>query len=97
MSLDEKIDVKFVLHVLEKIVTHGHRDETREFPTHQLEGIFASSDLDGYNVVLFNEYVSLTIQFHSKYVFEYNNQRERLLFLEKLEHIQRAYSNNKQK
>ena len=87
VAIESKIDVKKALRVFEKVVSQGKRygDE------YQLNGISALSDFDGYTIVLRTASASLTIQFHSKFSFEYSNLREMQLFLEKLESLDRSF------
>ena len=81
----EKINTREALLTFEKIQQYGAKTESGYI----LDGIRAESDFDGYTAFLKNEYVTLTLLFHNKFEFEYTNQRERNLFLEKIEKIAR--------
>lgn len=84
--MDDKIIIKDVLQVFEKIRQHG-KQTSEGF---QLEGITAISSHDGYTVSLANDYVTLTIFFHNKFSFEGTNQKEKHTFLEKLNNIRKS-------
>ncbi|MBX2859230.1 MAG: DUF3081 domain-containing protein [Cellvibrionaceae bacterium] len=83
MSNDDKISIKKALRVFQKILDSGEKTDS-EF---RLNGLRASTDFDGYAVTLRNDYVCLDIFFHNKFAFKYSNQRERDLFLDKLDQI----------
>jgi hypothetical protein len=83
--MDEKIDIKKILRVFDLIITKGEKvgDE------HHLNGLSAISGFDGYTVTIRNDYASLDVFFHNAFTFNYNNQKEKVAFLEKIEAIAR--------
>ena len=77
----EKVNLRQALRVFQRIITEGRR----EGGDYHLNGVIASTDFDGYTVTLHNEYVRLDIFFHNTISFECANLKEKALFLEKLE------------
>lgn len=79
--MSEKVDIKKSLRVFNQIVTKGRRagDE------YLLNGLVAFTDFDGYTVTIKNDYVRLDIFFHNKIAFEFSSDKERVLFLEKIQ------------
>ena len=86
MNSDDRVSVKKALRVFQKVCDAGEKTGDE----YQYNGLKASSDFDGYTVTLRNDYVSLDIFFHNKFNFEYTNQKERDLFLEKIDQIDRG-------
>lgn len=84
--MDDKIRVKEALEVFGKITTKG----TKTDDGFVLNGIQAKSDIDGYTIILCNDYVNLTVFFHNKFTFEYSSAKERDLFLERMRAIKKA-------
>lgn len=78
--MNDKLNIKKALRVFDKVLTQGKRIEDR----YQLNGITAYTDFDGYTATLCNDYVRLDIFFHNKINFSYSNDREREIFLEKI-------------
>ena len=87
--MDDKIHVKVALEVFGKIAARGKKIEDG----HILNGIKATSDFDGYTIVLSNDYAKLTIFFHNKFTFEYSSNKERDNFLEKISLIKKQAIN----
>jgi len=85
--MKNEIDSKLVLAVFDKIRSHGERQEDRYF----LEGVFASSDFDGYTLYLNDALVNLSFGFHNQYHFDYDSAEHLEQFQKKLEHIQQKY------
>jgi len=79
--VSEKVDIKKTLRVFNTIFTEG----TRSGNEYILNGLRASTDFDGYTVTVCNDYVSLSIFFHNKIAFTFTNNKERTLFLEKID------------
>ncbi len=77
---DEKINIKRALRVFYHIHQHGQLLEGKHF----LNGLSASSDHDGYTIVLSNAEVELTIFFHNKYELKSRNSLALQGFLEQL-------------
>ena len=86
--MEDKIIIKEALQVFEKIRKHGEKS-TLGFT---LKGLTAVTSHDGYTISVINDYVNLTIFFHNKFSFEVSNQKEKHVFLEKLNQINKAYS-----
>lgn len=64
--MKNKIDVNTALLAFDIIVQQGEKDAKG----HTFEGLTASSDFDGYTLVLEDKLSSLTIFFHNKYELE---------------------------
>ena len=86
--MQEKINIKQALRVFQVIITDGKHANGE----HHLNGLSANSGYDGYSVTIHNDYVSLSIHFHNSMNFEYTSLREKELFMEKLELIDRKYT-----
>ena len=82
-----EIDSKFVLAVFEKIRLHGKQEDDKYF----LEGIFASTDFDGYTLYLSDALVNLSFGFHNQYHFDYDQQEHFEQFSKKLDYINQNY------
>ncbi|MEM7365198.1 MAG: DUF3081 family protein, partial [Pseudomonadota bacterium] len=61
----------------------------RENDNYRYKGITATSDYDGYTLVLKDDYVTLTILFHSTFRLEYRGAARLVRFLEQLSDIDR--------
>ena len=85
MALDTRVDVHQALRVFQKIQELG----TRADDNYRYKGITATSDYDGYTLILKDDYVTLTILFHSKFKLEYRGTVRLVHFLEQLSDIDR--------
>ena len=83
----EKINHRQVLSVFEKIMSNGQRQEEGTV----LNQIYASSGFDGYSITLWDEHVTVTLQFHNAIHCDCNNQQQMDNFLEKLDVIEKNY------
>lgn len=81
----EKINIKKSLRVFNTILAKGDKQENE----YTLNGLSASTDFDGYTATLRNDYARLDIYFHNTFSFSYTNNKEKLLFLEKIDLIDR--------
>ncbi len=81
--MDDKIDIKKILRVFDIMVTEGEKvgDEYR------LNGLSAIVGFDGYTITIRNEYVSLDVFFHNAFTFNSSDQKQKLLFLERVDAI----------
>lgn len=86
----DEVNVKKTLAVFNAITSLGQREGNQ----YQYNGLTAFSDHDGYNITIKNDHVELTIFFHNKFSFNYNNKKERLMFLHKIDDI---YKKEKEK
>lgn len=86
MEQEHKIDVKQALRVFDKATRKG---EKREDGWHY-RGITATTDFDGYTVMINTPKVQLTIFFHNKYTVDYARARDLQEFIELLEKLDRA-------
>lgn len=68
--MKNKVDVRTLLSVYEKVKTQGTPTEHGA----QLEGITCTESLDGYYVNLADSHVSLDINFHNTYHFHTMNE-----------------------
>ncbi len=86
--MDTHIDIRRCLNVFERIKQHGTPigDETR------LNGIDAWSDFDGYNIVLHDDKVKLSIGFHNRYHLDYPNPLALNEFKDKLATIEKQFA-----
>lgn len=64
--MKNKVDISVALLAYDKIIHQGSKGEQG----HEFEGLTASSDFDGYTLVLQDKLSSLTIFFHNKYELE---------------------------
>ncbi len=81
------LDLHMLLRVFEKIRTHGEANELE----YKLEGITATSDFEGYTVVLSDVQCSLTLFFHNKYEFDYPTEKARESFEKRVAYIDKNY------
>lgn len=90
MSLDplkQKIDVRRALLVFELVRRHGKRENEEYF----LDGLFVTSDFDGYNLKLRDARVTLHIFFHNKFECNYDSNSALDNFIERIDRILRQY------
>lgn len=85
--MKNELDTKMILRVFEKIREHGKQEEEK----HYLDGVYACTDHDGYNLFLNDPVVSLQFGFHNQYHFDYSNDDQRHQFELKLKHIDEKY------
>lgn len=85
--MKNELDPKLVLRVFEKIRQHG----TLEDDKYYLDGVYGTTDFDGYNVFLSDAVVELRFGFHNQYHFEYQHDEQREQFEKKLQHIDKNY------
>lgn len=85
--MKNEIDTKLVLTVFEKIRLHGEKQQDKHF----LEGVYASTDFDGYTLYLHDALVNLSFGFHNQYHFDYQQQEHLEQFNKKLENIKQNY------
>ena len=83
---DTEINIQKVLSVFDVITKQGerHGDE------YQYQGLRAHTDFDGYTIFIENDYVCLTVFFHNKFSLESSSQKEKMLFLNKIDEIHAA-------
>lgn len=86
---DDKVNIQNALSVFNIVTTQGERNGEE----YHYNGLIAKTDFDGYTVILKNNYASLTIYFHNKFSFEYTSQKEKLVFLNKIDEMHTAYKN----
>lgn len=84
--MDEKIDVRKALRVFQQIMSDGERIDNQ----YHLNGLVAHTDFDGYTATIRNDYVCLDIFFHNKFSFTYSDNKEKMLFLEKMNTLDAA-------
>ncbi|MCW8127983.1 DUF3081 family protein [Microbulbifer halophilus] len=85
MEQEHKIDIKQALRVFDKATRKG---EKREDGWHY-RGITASTDFDGYTVMINTPKVQLTILFHNKYTVDYGKAHDLQEFVDLLDKIDR--------
>lgn len=85
----ETIDAMQALNVFEKIQQYGHVDSDGKV----LDGVHASASFDGYTVTMWDDYVTMNIQFHNTCKFDLVDKRYQEAFLDKLAFIDKAYKN----
>lgn len=83
--MDKKFDVKQALRVFYVIVQNGQRVGEE----HQLGGVYASSDYDGYTVTLRDDAVTLSIFFHNTHRFEFKRRAQLEQFMQRIEELDR--------
>ena len=83
--MDKNINVRQALRVFQRVLELGVRKgEASSYK--QLEAVLA---VDGYTVILKDDYVTLTIYFHNKFALDYTSNRALYAFLGKLADIDR--------
>lgn len=85
--MKNELDTKLILRVFEKIREHGQKEEEKYF----LEGVYAASGFDGYDLYLNDATVTLQFGFHNQYHFDYSNEEQRQQFELKIKHIDEKY------
>ncbi|WP_417690202.1 DUF3081 family protein [Pseudidiomarina sp.] len=85
--MKNEVDQRLVLDAYEKIHEHGKAEQGK----HTLEGITAYTDHDGYTLFIEGHNVQMRLEFHNKYHFDYNSERDFDMFMRKLEQISRDY------
>ena len=83
--MDEKSDVRKAFRAFGTMLAEGQRVGNE----YHLNGLVAYTDHDGYTVTIRNDFVKLDIFFHNKFSFNYSNRKEKLLFLEKINALDR--------
>ncbi len=83
---ETKINIRKALRVTQTVMDKGVKEDN----AYRYKGLYASSDFDGYTAMLYNDYVSLHINFHNTFTFEYSNSKARDAFLEKVNSIDKT-------
>ena len=83
----DKMDIRVALSVADKITTYGERRGEGFF----LAGLLATPSFDGYTVTISDEKVSMDIQFHNKFILDYESKKSLNEFMLKLERVERDY------
>ena len=73
--------------VFDKICKHGAASEG----VHQLEGLKAFTDHDGYTVFIEDALVKLSFGFHNQYHYEYQDREHLAAFEKKLQAVDKGY------
>ena len=74
-----------VLRVFNLVTTHGERTDSG----YVYEGLHASTDFEGYTIILSNNKVTYTLFFHNKYRAEYQHSRDWDDFLKQLTEVEK--------
>jgi len=82
-----ELDSKLILSAFEKIRENGEKDDGKFL----LDGVYATTDFDGYTLFLNDANVELQFGFHNQYHFTYNNEEQRHQFELKLKRIDENY------
>ena len=90
--MQNELNNKVVLEVFDKIRNFGEPYEDG----HILEGIIASSDFEGYSVLLSGSGVTSQLNFHQSYKFDYASEKLKSQFMEKIDYIHRHYNNRRE-
>lgn len=80
---DARLDIRLVLRVFNTVRDRGQKRGDRYF----WQGMTASSDFDGYTLVLNDGHCTLTVRFHNKYTFDSPNRALRQQFINLLKRI----------
>lgn len=86
--MQNELDNRIILEVFDKIRRFGEPYEDG----HMLEGIVAKSDFDGYSVVLEGSGVTLQLNFHQSYHFDYATNGLKEQFMAKVDYIHRHFN-----
>lgn len=81
--MKNELNTRDILNVYEKIKQHGSSKEGQ----HQLDGITAYTDHDGYTVYLEGYRTALQTGFHNTYRLDYENSRDAEQFIKALKSI----------
>lgn len=81
--MSEKIEVARALSVFQTIIDEGEKTDQG----HHLDGLYASSDIDGYTVHISDGTVTLHLMFHQKFALDTPNRRATANFMKKLDHL----------
>lgn len=81
--MKNKIDISIALLAFDKVVQQGEKVEQG----HTFEGLTASSDFDGYTLVLQDKLSTLTIFFHNKYELEGPDSKAMDRLIKNIEYI----------
>lgn len=81
--MKNKIDISTALLAFDKVLQQGEKVEQG----HTLSGITASSDFDGYTLVLQDKLSTLTIFFHNKYELEGPDNKAMERLIKNIEHL----------
>ena len=85
--MKNEIDSKQILRVYEKIRENGEAINGQ----HQLGGLNAFTDFDGYTVFIEDAFVKLRFGFHNQYHFDYESAEHLMQFEKKLSAIDSGY------
>ncbi|GDY24797.1 DUF3081 family protein [Agarivorans sp. Toyoura001] len=77
------VDVNLALRVYEKITRLG----IKQGEGYLYQGLQASSDWDGYTIVLSNQQLDLSVFFHNKYQFSVHDDKAIDSFIKQLKHL----------
>ncbi|MFU8814723.1 MAG: DUF3081 family protein [Pseudomonadales bacterium] len=80
---ERKIDVRLALRAYEKVVAHG----AREGDVHRLDGLTASSDFDGYTVMLSDGVVTVRLLFHNQVSIEAHSGKALENFVQRIQRV----------
>ncbi len=78
--MTDKLNIKQALRVFQKILDHGQRRDAERM----LHGLYASSDLDGYTLMIRDEAVTLQIFFHNRHKLSFKRRPELDQFMKRL-------------
>ncbi len=85
MKLSSKVEVRLVLRAVAHILGKGKQSASGT----TYRGINVVSDYDGYNIVVSNQYASITVMFHNTFSTEYRSSALFSDFYEQLKAIAR--------
>ena len=86
--MQNELDSKWILDVYETIQKCGQDSEQGKV----LEGVHASTDFDGYTVILQDNQVCLTLGFHQTYKMDYQSDAQKDTFIKRLKHIMQEHA-----
>lgn len=84
--MKNKIDINLALLAFDIVMRSGEKTDTGS----TFEGVTASSDFDGYTLVLQDKLSSLTIFFHNKYELEGPDNKAMDRLIKNIEHIAKS-------
>ncbi|MHA7880199.1 MAG: DUF3081 family protein [Saccharospirillum sp.] len=85
--MSEKVEAAKALKVFQIIIDEG----TKTDRGHELGGLIATSDIDGYTVHLSDGTVTVHIMFHYKFAADTPSRRATANFLKRLDHLLEQY------
>jgi len=86
--MKNQVDIQRLLRIFTLIQQYGEKTSQG----HQLLGLTATSDFEGYTLTISDQSVSLDLFFHNKYKFDYPNNQALETFERRLKQLEKEYA-----